>query len=57
MGKVKNELGLIDHGTLKSSVSHKCFDELSILIEWFLYASIDEIIFGLMANLLCIFDI
>ena len=33
MGKVKNELGLIDHGTLKSSVSHKRFDELSILIE------------------------
>ena len=53
---VKNEWGLIDHGTLKLGVFHKWFDELSILIEWFLHADSDGIIFSLMANLLCIFD-
>ena len=47
---VKNEYGLIDHGTLKSGVSHKWFDELSILIQWFLYADSDGIIFGLMTS-------
>ena len=47
---VKNEWGLIDHGTLKSGVSHKLFDELSILIEWFLHADSDGVIFGLMVS-------
>ena len=32
---------LIDHGTLKSSISHKWFDESSRLIEWFLHADSD----------------
>ena len=54
---VKNGRGRIDHGALKSGVSHKSFDELSRLIEWFLHADNDGIIFGLTANLLCIFDI
>ena len=46
---VKNGHSLIDHGTLKS------FDELSILIEWFLHADSDGVILGLVANnLLCI---
>ena len=36
VGMVKNGQGLIDHGTLKSGVSHKWFDELSRSIEWFL---------------------
>ena len=56
-GMVKNEWGLIDHGALKLGVFHKWFDELSIVIEWFLHADSDGIIFSLMANLLCIFDI
>ena len=30
---VKNWRGLIDHGTLKSGVSHKSFDEFSILTD------------------------
>ena len=30
---VKNERGLTDHGTLKSVVSQKLFDELSRLIK------------------------
>ena len=33
---VKNGRVFRDHGTLKSGVSHKWFDELSRLIEWFL---------------------
>ena len=57
VGMVKNGWGIIDHGTLKSGVSHKLFDELSRLIEWFLLADSDGIMFGLMANLLWIFDI
>ena len=57
VGIVKNEWGLIDHGTLKSGVSHKWFDKLSRLMEWFLHADSDGIIFGLMVNLLYIFDI
>ena len=32
-----NGKGLLDHGTLKSGVSHTWFDKLSILIEWFLH--------------------
>ena len=47
---VKNQWGLIDHGTLKSGVSYKWFYELSILIEWFLHANSDGISFGLMAS-------
>ena len=54
---VKNEWGLIDHRTLKSGVSQKWFDELSRLIEWFLHADSDGIIFGLTASLLCTVDI
>ena len=50
---VKNEWGLIDHGTLKSGASHKWFDKLSRLIEWFLHADSDS----LTANLRCIIDI
>ena len=50
MGIVKNEWVLIDQGTLKSGVSHKWFDELSISIEWILHADSDGIIFGLMAS-------
>ena len=54
---VKNGQGLIHHGTPKSGVSHKPFAELSRLVEWFLHADSDGIIFGLTASLLCIFDI
>ena len=49
----KNGRGFIDNGTLKSGVSCKWFDELSRFI---LHADSDGIIFGLTANLLCIFD-
>ena len=54
---VRNGRDLIDYGTLKSGLSHKWFDELSRLVEWFLDADSDGIIFGLMASLLCNFDI
>ena len=54
---VKNGRGLIDPGTVKSGVSHKWFDELSRLIEWFLHAENDGIIFGLTTNLLSTFYI
>ena len=54
---VKNQWGLIDHGTLKSSVYYKWFDNLSRLIERFLPVDSDGIMFGLMTSLLCIFDI
>ena len=57
VGMAKKGARLYRNGTLKSHVSHKWFDELSRLIEWFLHADSDEIIFVLMANLLCIFDI
>ena len=57
VGIVNNGWDLMDHGTLKSGVSHKWFDELSRLSEQFLYVDSDGIIFGLMTNLLCIFDI
>ena len=33
LGIIKNGWGFRDHGTLKSGVSHKWFDELSRLIE------------------------
>ena len=48
---VKNGQVLIDYGALKSDVSRKWF------VEEVLHADSNEIIFGLMANLLCIFDI
>ena len=54
---VRNGWGLKDYGILKSGVSHKWFDELSRLIEWFLQADSDGIMSGLMANLVCNFDI
>ena len=47
----------LDHGTLKSGVSHKWFDELSKLIEWFLCTDNDGMVFSLTSNLLYIFDI
>ena len=40
-----------------SAVSHKWFDKLSRLVEWFLHAVSNLIIFGLTTNLHCIFDI
>ena len=43
------------YGTLKSGVSHKSFDKLSRLIEWFLHADSDGIIFGLTVYPLFIF--
>ena len=49
----KNGRGFIDNETLKSGVSCKWFHELSRFI---LHADSDGIIFGLTANLLCIFD-
>ena len=54
---VKNGWDLLDHETLKSDVFLKWFDELSRLIKWYLDADSDWIIFGLIANILCIFDI
>ena len=54
---VKNWWGVGDYGTLKSSVSHKWFDELSGLIEWFLSTDSDVMVFDLTSNVLCIFDI
>ena len=54
---VKKGWGFRDHGTLKSGVSHKWFDELSRLIEWFLCTDSHGMVFGLTSNLLCIFDI
>ena len=53
---VKNGWGFRDHGTLKSGISHKWFDELSRLTEWFLCTDSDGMAFGLTSNLLCIFD-
>ena len=54
---VKNGWNLLHHETLKSGVFPKWFDELSRLIEWYLDADSDGIIFGLIANILCTFDI
>ena len=45
VGMVKNGQGLIYHGILKLSLSHKWFEELSRLIEWFLDADSDGMIF------------
>ena len=47
---VKNGQGFRDHGTLKSGVSHKRFDELSRLIEWFLCTDSDGMVFGLTSS-------
>ena len=57
VGIVRNGWSLIDHRTLNSDVSHKWFDELNRLIERFLHVHSAGIIFGLMTNLLCIFEI
>ena len=54
---VKNGWGLTDHGTPRSGLSHKWLDEFSRLIEWFLYANTDGVLFDLKVNLLCILDI
>ena len=54
---LKNRWDLLDHGILKSSVSHKWFDKSSRLIRGFLHADSDWISFGLTTNLLGIFDI
>ena len=54
---VKNGWDLLDHKTLKLDVFSKWFEELSRLIEWYLDADSDGIIFGLIANILCTFDI
>ena len=51
---VKNGRHLLDHGSLKSGVSHKWFDELSRSTEWFLHADSEGITFGLATYLLCI---
>ena len=54
---VKNGQDLLDHRTLKSSVSFKWFDGFSRLIyEWFLHADSDGIILVLTANLPCVFE-
>ena len=55
--KMGDRYMVIDNGTLISSVSHKWFNEMSRLIEWFLHVDSDAIAFGLMANLLLIFVI
>ena len=34
---VEKGWGFRDHGTLKLGVSHKLYDELSRLMEWYLY--------------------
>ena len=53
MDLVKNWHFLLDHGTLKSGVSHKRFDEFNRFIELFLHVDSKKIIFGLTANLVC----
>ena len=53
----KNGRDLLDHETLKSGVFPKWFDELSRLIEWYLHADNDRIIFGFITNMFCIFNI
>ena len=45
VGMVKDGQGPVDHGTLRLGVSRKWFDELSRLIEWFLHADSDRIIY------------
>ena len=50
VGIVKSEWDLLDHETLKSRVLHKWFTEPSRLIEWYLHADSDEIIFVLIVQ-------
>ena len=57
MSMLENGQDLLDYGTQKSGLSYKWFDESSRLIEWFLHAVSDWIIFGLTTNLLGVFDI
>ena len=57
MGMIKNGWDLLDLETLESGVFPKWFDELSGLVEWYLDADSDGITVGLLANVLCIFDI
>ena len=57
VGIFKNGRDLLDQETLKLSVSHKWFDELCRLIEWFLYADSDWIAFGWTTNLFYVLDI
>ena len=45
MGVVKNGQSVKDRRILKPGISHKWFDELSRLIEWFLHDDSDGIIF------------
>ena len=52
---VKNVWEFLDHETLKSGVFPKRLDELSRLIEQQLDADSDQIIFGLITNIICIF--
>ena len=52
---LKNGRDILGHGTLKSGVSNQWFDESIRLIELFLLADRNSIIFTLSANLLCIF--
>ena len=47
VGVVKNGWGPKDHGTVKPGLSYKWFDEFRRLIEWFLHADSDGIIFCL----------
>ena len=58
IGWVWSKLGetFLDHETLKSGVFPKWFGEWSRLIEWYLDVDSDGIIFGLIANILCILD-
>ena len=57
VGMLKNWGDFLDHGAIKSGVLllHKSFHESRRLIEWFLHADSDWTIFGLTANLPCIF--
>ena len=53
----KMRRGFRDHGTLKSGASHKWFDELSRLIEWFLCTDSGGMVFSSNSSLLYVFDI
>ena len=55
VGMLKNGRDLLDYETVKSGVSHKSFDESRRLLEWFLRAHNDRIIYGLTINLICTF--
>ena len=57
VGMISNGQDLIYHGTFKSVVSFKWFDEFSRSIEWILHPNSNGMIFGLKNSLLCIFDI